>query len=686
VTATRRFAVSAGNPEPLGVTPREGGVNVGVVSTTADAIDVCLFDERGEREIARLPLRRASETTFCGFVAGIGVGARYGLRADGRYDPAAGHWFDPAKLLVDPYATALDRPFAYDAMLSAPQSAAIDTAALVPKAIVMPAAAGLASRLPPGPPGFIYEIAVKAFTRNHPAVPERLRGTVAALGSAAVIDHLVRLGVDTVELMPIAAWIDERHLHALGLSNAWGYNPVAFMAPDPRLAPGGIGEVREAVAALHAAGMRVILDVVFNHTGEGDERGPTLSLRGLDSALYYRHAADDPGRLVNDTGTGNTLAADRPRVVRLICDALRHWVTATGVDGFRFDLAATLGRADDGFRSDAPVFAAIDADPVLSGRILIAEPWDVGPGGYRLGQFPRRWREWNDRFRDDMRRFWRGDGGTLANLATRLAGSADAFAGRAPSAGVNFVAAHDGFTLADLVAYADRHNQANGEANRDGAAVNFSWNNGIEGETDDAAVNAARARDVRALLATVFVAGGIPMLTAGDELGRTQHGNNNAYAQDNEVTWLDWAAADVERAAFVARLAATRKAHRSLRGDSFLTGEPVDASGIPDVMWLKPEGGEATDVDWREGRAVGMALYVAADGAAPADRTLVWINGGNESRRAWLPPVRDGCGWRLDIDSSRGWSAIGPRSDIAIPPRSVLVFCEIPRASATPDS
>jgi glycogen debranching enzyme len=672
--ATDRVTVSAGEAEPPGVTVRADGVNVAIVSSAAERIDFCLFDEQGEREIARLPLSRVSGSVLCGFVSGVVPGARYGLRADGRYAPGEGDWFDPAKLLVDPYATALDRPFAFDARLAAPRAAAIDTATLMPKAIVM-ASEMPAGSLPAAPSGFIYEVGVKAFTRNHPGVPPRLRGTVAALAEPAIIDHLVGLGADTVELMPIAAWIDERHLHQLGLANAWGYNPVAFMAPDPRLAPGGLAEVRRTVAALHRAGLRVILDAVYNHTGEGDEFGPTLSLRGLDDRLYYRRMVDDPGRLANDTGTGNTLAANRPSVARLILDAMRHWITATGVDGFRLDLAVTLGRSEREFSRDAPLFAAIEADPLLRGRVMIAEPWDIGANGYQLGHFPRRWGEWNDRFRDDVRRFWRGDAGTLGDLATRLTGSADIFGGRTPSASVNFLAAHDGFALADLVAYSSKHNEANGEANRDGTDANFSWNDGAEGATTDASILDARRSDVRALLAMLFAARGSPMLTAGDELGRSQGGNNNAYAQDNATTWIDWRIADAELFAFVARLAAVRRAHRSLNADRFLNGAPLDASGIADVTWLRPDGNPLREADWADSRTLGVAFYCGAEGAIAADRTLVWINGTDAAVAVTMPAPRNGMGWWIEADSSDSITRVNQPS---VPPRSVVIFAEAP--------
>ena len=391
----------------------------------------------------------------------------------------------------------------------------------------------------------LYELHVKGFTKSHPDVPEALRGTFKGLAHEAAIAHLTRLGVTAVELMPCAAWIDERHLTGLGLSNYWGYNPIALMAPDPRLAPGGWEEVREAVAALHRAGIEVIVDVVFNHTGEGDELGPTLSLRGLDNATYYRLRSDAPRHYVNDAGCGNILAMDRAPVLRLALDALRAWAEFGGVDGFRFDLATTLARRTEGFDAQAPFLAALLQDPVLRELKLIAEPWDIGPGGYQLGKFPGPFAEWNDRFRDCIRRFWRGDDIGVGELATRVAGSRDFFeAHRRPSRSINFITAHDGFTLRDLVSYSRKRNDANGEDNRDGTNENFSWNNGVEGETGDDAILAARGKDQRNLLASLLLARGTPMLSMGAELGQTQAGNNNAYAQDNETAWLDWSAAD----------------------------------------------------------------------------------------------------------------------------------------------
>ncbi|MBH1998591.1 MAG: glycogen debranching enzyme GlgX, partial [Sphingomonadaceae bacterium] len=489
--AARRGGVSAGPPR-LTTT----GVDVAIWSPDAAQLWLCLFD--GEDRETRLPMVRGQDGVWRGQAPGAGAGARYGIRADGPYDPGAGWWFDPAKLLLDPYATAIDRAFAYDPALAAPRGQGGDTAPLMPKAVVEAQSAPLPA-MPPHftPGGLIYELHVRGFTMLHPDVPQAQRGTIAALAHPAVIAHLQSLHVSAVELMPINAWIDERHLGPLGLTNYWGYNPVSYLALDPRLAPGGWAELRTTVAALHDAGIGVILDMVYNHDGESDREGPTLSLRGLNARDYFRHEPD--GRLINDTGTGNSIACNQPMVRRLILDSLRLCVQQAGVDGFRFDLGPALGRMPHGFDRQAPLLQDMLADPVLADRILIAEPWDIGPGGYQLGNFGEGWIEWNDRYRDDMRRFWRGDAGMLGALATRLAGSADIFGG-ATTRSVNFLAAHDGFTLADVTAYEQRHNLANGEQNRDGHGENLSWNNGVEGATDDPAVIDARRRDIMALL------------------------------------------------------------------------------------------------------------------------------------------------------------------------------------------
>jgi glycogen operon protein len=681
-----------GWPEPLGAVPVAGGVNVAVWSAHAEAIEVCLFDTEGTAEWARLRLPGRTGPVFHGHLAGVAPGARYGLRAHGPWHPAAGHRFNPAKLLLDPFAAAIDRPFRlFPALFDPPDGCApdpADSAGMMPKGVILPPAGPAA---PPPPFDWtgqvIYELHVRGFTMRHPDIPPALRGTFAGLGQKAAVAHLKRLGVTAVELMPCAAWIDERHLPPLGLSNYWGYNPVALCAPDPRLAPGGWPEVRAAVAALQAENIAVLLDVVLNHTGEGDRLGPTLSLRGLDNASYYRLLPEDPGRCIDDTGCGNTLALDRPPVLRLAMDALRCWALRGGVDGFRLDLATTLGRRPDGFDPAAPLLAAMAQDPVLRGLAVIAEPWDVGPGGYRLGAFPAGWGEWNDRFRDSVRRFWRGDAGMLGDLATRFAGSADVFAAPRPvSRSINFVTAHDGFTLADLVAYTAKHNAANGEANRDGTDNNLSWNNGTEGPGDDPALRAARARDMRALLATLLLARGTPMLSMGDEAGRTQHGNNNAYAQDNALSWFGWDGLDDDLLGFTARLAQARRDCPALRGTGALTGAAVDDSGVPDVSWHAADGQPMRPADWGnpQNRTLVAALYVPA-GAAAADRVLVALHGGVSPVAVRLPAARPGFVWRVLADSAAPAAPETAAPDtLKIAPRSVLLLREGPGPRRVP--
>lgn len=589
------------------------GTDFAVHAPDATALWLCLFDA-GDHE-TRLPMARGDDGLWHVHAAGVGAGARYGLRADGPYDPDAGYWFDPDKLLLDPYATAIDRAYAYDPLLAARRGEGGDTAPLVPKGVVEAPCAPL----PPAPPvfapgGLIYELQVRAFTMLHPDIPAGQRGTIAALAHPAVIAHLQALHVGAVELMPVNAWIDERHLGPLGLTNAWGYNPVSYFALDPRLAPGGKAELRASVAALRAAGIGVILDVVYNHDGESDGMGPTLSLRGLDARSYFRHEPD--GRLINDTGTGNSVDCNHPMSRRLILDSLRWFVEQAGVDGFRFDLAPALGRMADGFDPAAPLLREMAADPVLSDRVMIAEPWDIGPGGYQLGRFGPGWLEWNDRYRDDVRRFWRGDAGMIGALATRLAGSSDLFGDGTKSRSVNFLAAHDGFTLADMTAYATKANHANGEDNRDGHDHNFSWNNGIEGPSDDPAVQAARRRDVMALLSTLFLSRGTIMLTAGDEFGRSQRGNNNAYAQDNAIGWVDWAARDEAILDHARAMAALRARVAGLRDVEWLTPEAA--------RWLDEGGAEMNVAQWEEPERRRVTLYLPAVGVA------ICVNGADE--------------------------------------------------------
>jgi glycogen operon protein len=687
--APRRLAVGA--PEPLGVTPMDGGVNVAVWSGSAEAVEFCLFDASGAREIERVTLPGRTGDVLHGFVGGVAPGARYGLRAHGPWAPREGHRFNPAKLLVDPWATAIDRPFGLDPSLfdaregGAPRDD-LDSAAHVPKGIVAAAEPPPPLAVPRAAPDWerlvIYELHVRGFTKLHPDVPEPIRGTYAGLAHPAAIAHLARLGVTAVELMPSSAWVDERHLGPLGLSNYWGYNPVAFLAPDPRLAPGGWPEVRHAVDTLRAAGIAVILDVVPNHTGEGDRYGPTLAFRGLDNAGWYRLRPDDRAAYVDDAGCGNVLALDRPQGVRLIMDMLRIWASRGGVDGFRYDLATVMGRRPDGFDPDAPLVSAIRQDPVLAPLVHIAEPWDIGPGGYRVGAFPPAWGEWNDRYRDTARRFWRGDGGLVGAMATRLAGSADLFAARHRplSRSVNFVTAHDGFTLADLVAYGSKHNEANGEQNRDGTNDNQSWNNGVEGPTEDATIVARRAADVRALLATLLVSRGTPMLSMGDEVGRSQGGNNNAYAQDNAVAWLDWARADTGLADFTARLVALRLAHPALRAEAVLTGRPAEGAALPDVAWLTPSGRAMTEADWNfaENRTLVADFYQPATDADEEDRCLVVLHAGAEAIEVTLPARRIGREWTEALDSAAPDAPPAPvtGSVIAVAARSVVVVTE----------
>jgi len=589
--------VTADDLQP-GVHRRGGETLFAVTARDAERVTLCLFD--GARE-SRIAMTRQGDLHVAA-VPDMRDGQAYGYRAAGPWAPEQGLLFDDSKLLVDPYAVELDRRFVFDPSLA---QRGVDSAAPVPRALVRDL-----PDVPLRPPllgksGLIYEVNVRGLTMRHPDVPPALRGTIAALAHPAILAHLKRLRVDAVELMPVVAWIDERHLPERGLHNAWGYNPVAPMALDPGLAPGGVAELRDTVTALHQAGIAVILDIVLNHTGESDALGPTLSLRGLDGR-YYARGPD--GQLINDTGTGNTLDASQPMVRRLMLDSLRHFVRHCGVDGFRFDLATVLARGP-GFDREAPIFAEIAADPLLADRVMIAEPWDIGPGGYQLGRFPDGWLEWNDRYRDDVRRFWRGDEGLLGKLATRLMGSSDIFAGPV-SRSVNFLAAHDGFTLADLVAYRTRHNQANGEDNRDGHGDNFSWNHGVEGPSDDPAILARRGADVRALLATLFATRGTIMLKAGDEFGHSQRGNNNAYAQDNEITWLDWDGRDRDLESYVAGLSAARHSNQGAFAPDF----PAEAA------WRGLDGTPMTPAKWESPDAEGFCVTLPGGTVIRIDR------------------------------------------------------------------
>lgn len=663
---------------PLGVNLTPEGAAVGLYSAHATDVYFCLYDSMGEREVSRVRLTPDGSGAHRAFIPGVVAGSRYGFRVDGPYDPANGHRFDVSKLLTDPYAVEIDRPFTLHASQF---ERGVDSGAHVPKGI-----AAAASANEPGHARvawnqtIIYELNLRGFTKLREDIPEAARGRFAGLAHPNSIAHLKSLGVTSVEIMPADASVDERHLPPLGLTNAWGYNPVVLGAPDPRLAPGGWLDVRAATDALHEAGLEVILDVVLNHNGESDEFGPTLSFRGLDNASYFRLIPDDLSRYVNDMGCGNCLALDRPVNIDMTVAALRRWMILGGIDGFRFDLASAIGRRAWGFDAQAPLFQAIAADPVLSKAKMIAEPWDIGPGGYQLGAFPEGWGEWNDRFRDTARRFWRGDGEIRGDLATRLAGSHDLFKQAAsPAKSVTFIVAHDGFTLADLVSYSAKHNEANGEQNRDGTNENYSWNNGAEGPTGDPTIREARTRDMRNLLATLFVARGVPMLAMGAETGHGQHGNNNAYAQDNAISWIDWSNADASLIHFVGRLAAIRREHPALSDTTWLKGAPLDGVNLPDVEWRDAEGPMTTGEHWRAPFGDVLTAVLSATQGAAIDRVVVAIHRGGAPTSLRLPEMRDGMIWRVLIDTSDDNVVDKPTAvadRIPLPARAVLIVAE----------
>jgi glycogen operon protein len=616
-----------GSPYPLGATFDGLGVNFAVFSANAEKIELCLFEATGRREVARYVLPEWTDEVWHGYLPDAKPGLLYGFRAHGRYAPQEGHRFNPNKLLLDPYAKRVageirwtDALFGYRlnsgrADLSFDRR---DSAPAMPKAVVTASAFDWSADRRPHTPWsetVIYECHVRGITKLLGDVTPPERGTFAALSHPTVIDHLRRLGVTAVELLPIHAYVQDRWLQEKGLTNYWGYNTLSFFAPEARyLSSGDQDELRVAVRRLHAAGIEVILDVVYNHTAEGNELGPTLSFRGLDNATYYRLAQNNPRHCINDTGTGNTLNFSKARVVQMVADSLRHWATSYGIDGFRFDLGVSLGRTDHGFDPGASFFDVLRQDPLLQKLKLISEPWDIGPGGYQLGHHPPSFAEWNDRFRDGVRRYWRGDEGQRPELAARLSGSGDLFDRRArrPWASVNFLASHDGYTLADLVSYEERHNEANGEANRDGHQHNFSRNWGVEGPTAEPHIKARRDRVRRSMLLTLFASLGTPMLLGGDEFGRTQGGNNNAYAQDNETSWFDWrlARSSEGRALteYVAGLIALRRRYEILRNNQFLYGQAEVAPGILDVDWFDERGVNLSPEDWDNaaGRALNM--------------------------------------------------------------------------------
>jgi isoamylase len=670
-----------GFPYPLGATWDGAGVNFALFSENATGAELCLFGADGQTETTRVPMAEHTDQVWHVYLPEARPGLRYGYRVHGPWDPGAGHRFNPAKLLLDPYAKAIDGPvrwsdalFGYevghaDADLARDDR---DSAGGMPKSVVVETAFTWGDDRPPRTPWnetIIYEVHVKGLTARHPDVPEHLRGTYAGLASPPVLDYLRALGITAVELLPVHQFVDDKALVDRGLANYWGYNSIGFFAPDSRYAADArsgqqVNEFKTMVKLLHQAGLEVILDVVYNHTAEGNQLGPTLAFRGIDNAAYYRLVDDNRRYYMDYTGCGNTLNMTHPRTLQLMMDSLRYWIQEMHVDGFRFDLASALARELHDVDRLGAFFDVIHQDPVISQVKLIAEPWDLGEGGYQVGNFPVLWAEWNGLYRDTVRAFWKGDEGQAAGLAYRLTGSSDLYGrgGRRPYASVNFVTAHDGFTLHDLVSYNGKHNEANGEDNRDGSDHNLSWNCGAEGPTDEAAVLALRERQKRNFLATLMIAQGVPMLCGGDELGRTQRGNNNAYCQDNELSWLDWnlGRAGQDLLAFARFVIGLRKRHPVLRRRQFFFGRRIRGSEVKDLSWFRPDGREITDEDWGNGltrclglRLSGEALNEVDPMGRPVfdDTLLILLNAHHESLPFTLPAHHRGVRWQTLLDT-----------------------------------
>ncbi|MEX1021993.1 MAG: glycogen debranching protein GlgX [Dehalococcoidia bacterium] len=700
----RGLRVLPGSPYPLGATWDGVGVNFALFSEHAAAVELCLFEAGEPEEQTRILLDERDGMIWHCYLPEARPGQLYGYRVYGPWEPEAGHRFNPRKVLLDPYAKAIARRVQWDDSLFgyaveggddlAPDER--DSAPFAPLAAVIDPAFTWGDDRPPRrrwERTVIYEAHVKGLTQQHPDVPEHLRGTYGALATLPVLDHLRSLGVTAVELMPVHHRADDRHLLDQGLSNYWGYNSLAFFAPDARYASTGTGlaavrEFKTMVRALHAAGIEVILDVVYNHTAEGNHLGPTLSWRGIDNRSYYRTVPDDERYYMDFTGTGNTLNLQHQRVLQMVVDSLRYWVTEMHVDGFRFDLASALARELYEVNRLSSFFEIIAQDPVLANVKLIAEPWDVGPGGYQVGNFPVGWAEWNGEYRDTVRRFWRGDEGQMADTATRIAGSSDLYEadGRTPYASVNFVTAHDGFTLRDLVSYNDKHNDANGEANRDGHDHNISWNHGAEGEADDPEVDRLRQRQMRNFIATLFLSQGVPMLLAGDELGRTQGGNNNAYCQDNEISWVDWDLLPWQRdlLRFTTAMIRLFQEQPVLRRRRFLQGRRMRGADSRDVSWFLPDGREVQDEQWGEAWRRCFGLRLAGDAIEEmdpegrpivGDTLLVLFNAGHEDEEFRLPLHGRSARWQLVIETAESRRGRWPARDrFLIPARSLAVL------------
>jgi isoamylase len=682
-----RVSLRPGEPFPLGATWDGRGTNFAVFSEIAEAVDLCLFDGAGRETCVRLPER----TAFCwhGYLPGIGPGQRYGFRVHGPWNPSQGQRCNPAKLLVDPYAKSIsgdiewnDAVFPYPLGVDDLQRDARDSAPYVPKSVVIDDSFEWGGDRAPGRKlheTVIYEVHVKGFSKLRNEIPEHLRGTYAGLAHPASIDYLTSLGVTAVELLPVHQFVHEKHLADRGLRNYWGYHSYGYFAPHNEYAAGDdpievVREFKGMVKLLHQAGLEVILDVVYNHTGEGNHLGPMLSFKGFDNAAYYRTSEEEPRYYVDYTGTGNTLNMRHPYVLQLIMDSLRYWVREMHVDGFRFDLASTLARELYDVDRLSAFFDVVHQDPTLEGVKLIAEPWDLGSGGYQVGNFPVRWCEWNGKYRDTVRDYWRGEDQTLGEFANRFTGSADLYQddGRRPYASVNFVTAHDGFTLRDLVSYNEKHNEANGENNQDGESHNRSWNCGAEGPTDDAAVNAIRARQQRNFITTLMLSQGIPMLVGGDEIGRTQRGNNNAYCQDNEISWFDWQSPDHGLFEFTRRVIRLRNEHPAFRRRGWFKGRPLRGRGISDISWLRIDGEPMSEEDWQQGFVKSLMVFLNGDELHQLDEDgkrvrdasfLLLFNAHYEPLDFTLPSASFGASWTVVVDTA---TEVGERNETLI--------------------
>ena len=694
-----------GSAYPLGATFDGNGTNFALFSEGADRVELCLFGERGRE--TRVDMLEVDAYVWHAYLPNIAPGQRYGYRVHGEYDPTSGKRFNPNKLLLDPYAKAVDGQvnwgqsvFGYT--FGDPDSRNDeDSAADMMKGVVINPFFDWGGDRPPRIPyseSFIYEAHVKGLTMRHPDIPDEIRGTYSAIAHPLIIEHLKRLGVTAIELLPVHQFINDSMLEEKGLSNYWGYNTIAFLAPQNTYSSSGqrgqqVQEFKGLVRALHEAGIEVILDVVYNHTAEGNHLGPTLSFRGIDNEAYYRLEDDDKRYYTDYTGTGNSLNVGNPHALQLIMDSLRYWVLEMHVDGFRFDLAATLAREFYDVDRLATFFELVQQDPVVSQVKLIAEPWDVGPGGYQVGNFPPQWTEWNGKYRDTVRDFWRGEPQALGEFASRLTGSSDLYAhsGRWPVASINFVTAHDGFTLRDLVSYEQKHNEANGEDGRDGADDNRSMNFGVEGPTDDPQVNELRERMQRNFIATLLLSQGVPMLLHGDELGRTQGGNNNGYAQDNEITWIDWENVDASLIDFTSALARLRRDHPTFRRRRFFDGRPVrreEVERIPDIVWLRPDGTQMQPEDWDSGFGRSIGVFLNGNGIRERDRRgepitdlhfLVLFNAGDEPVEFTLPDVEFSPNWDVLVDTAgtlANTEPVHPGAAVDLAAKSVVVLCE----------